>query len=285
MPRLRASAPSRSNLSKSPWTSPLARAPHPPRPPCVLPLRSTFSCAPESTPEPSRRHTPFSVFVTSACGRPRPASIPCNARPPPGLRHIRDSHLALLSEERRPGNPPVTPLVATPPSVLSSSHPALARSPPLARPTRYPLNAYRPSPCRPLVVRNARPGDVSPSGRRRCRPPPGAAALPHLGPARPARVAPWPSSAAASTKRASASLAVGARTPSFATSTPRHPPLMAGLAPAMLRGGRFHLTPSFTHPSAPSPLVGAPTLLSPWSTPMGNPDPTARDTPEEDGTY
>ena len=57
------------------------------------------------------------------------------------------------------------------------------------------------------------------------------------------------------------------------------PPLMAGLAPAMLRGGRFRLTPTFSHPTgAPSPGA-APTLFSPWSDTLGNPDPTARETP------
>jgi hypothetical protein len=64
------------------------------------------------------------------------------------------------------------------------------------------------------------------------------------------------------------------------------PPVMAGLAPAMLRGGHFHLTPSFSHPSGSSPSARSPTLTSPWSS-RGDPDLTDRDTPygpEEGGT-
>jgi hypothetical protein len=44
------------------------------------------------------------------------------------------------------------------------------------------------------------------------------------------------------------------------------PPLMAGLAPAMLRGGRFRLTPSFSHPSSASHAPSLPPLGPPGGT-------------------
>ena len=57
------------------------------------------------------------------------------------------------------------------------------------------------------------------------------------------------------------------------------PPLIAGRAPAsMLRGGRFRLTPSFSHPSSAS---HAPSLLPPLGSTMGDPDPEDPETSVE----